>query len=278
MSADPLEPLPDDVRELLRQETSRAPLPESAVEQAWRGLTPLLVPASPPPGTSDAGGGVANAGLGGSASGSTTLGAGGVGVAGVSGLTKAVAVGAAGLALITGSAILIRASREPSHDPAVPARSAPATPASDRERVEAVEVPTVPVAVETLPVAPPSAPPTSNEPRTSAPSPLPASVHSMPQPSSGLENEQRDLSHARALLRGGDATRALQALEEQARRYTRGQLSLERQVLTIQALSGSGQAAEALRRAKVFEKEHPDSALLQVLQPVLTQTMKKEEP
>jgi hypothetical protein len=66
---------------------------------------------------------------------------------------------------------------------------------------------------------------------------------------------------ARAALARGDANGALARLDSYARTYPRGRLSLEAEVLRIDALARSGQTAAASKRAEAFLRRHPNSVL-----------------
>ena len=64
---------------------------------------------------------------------------------------------------------------------------------------------------------------------------------------------------ARSLLAQGSASQALAVLGELDKSMPRGALGQERAVLTIQALSGSGQGAQAAKLAKAFLAANPSS-------------------
>jgi hypothetical protein len=67
------------------------------------------------------------------------------------------------------------------------------------------------------------------------------------------------LQRAQAALRS-DPARALALTQEHRQRFPRGQLSQEREVIAIEALSRLGRAGEATKRAESFEKSYPGSA------------------
>jgi hypothetical protein len=76
-----------------------------------------------------------------------------------------------------------------------------------------------------------------------------------------LTAELKALDAARSALAGGNAVRALRLLDDYARRYPRGRLGLEAEVLRIDALARSGQGAAAQTRARAFLKRRPNSVL-----------------
>ena len=69
------------------------------------------------------------------------------------------------------------------------------------------------------------------------------------------------LDEARAALARGEGGRCLTTLARHQSEYPGGRLSVEREVLTIQALVVSGRRAEAVRRAQAFRAAHPKSLL-----------------
>jgi hypothetical protein len=76
---------------------------------------------------------------------------------------------------------------------------------------------------------------------------------------SSLADEVLALKTARSALAGGRPKRALVALNTYAQRFPAGRLSLEAEVLRIEALAQAGQAAEARARAGAFVAAHPSS-------------------
>lgn len=74
-----------------------------------------------------------------------------------------------------------------------------------------------------------------------------------------LREESLAVLDARAALRGGQAGRALELLDQMRSRFPRGALGQEREALTIEALAKSGQSAAAGRRADAFVRNHPHS-------------------
>ncbi|RYZ01979.1 MAG: hypothetical protein EOO73_33590 [Myxococcales bacterium] len=100
-----------------------------------------------------------------------------------------------------------------------------------------------------------------------APEPPSAAKPTLPtKPAATVPSEADLLEQARAALKSGDSARALARATEHARRYPRGVLVQEREVLAIQALRGLGRQADAERRAEAFAKAYPGSAFQRKLQ------------
>lgn len=78
-------------------------------------------------------------------------------------------------------------------------------------------------------------------------------------PASAQLSEAELLEQARLALKS-DPSRALSRVSEHERRFPRGVLVQEREVLAIQALRRLGRDAEAERRAEAFAKAFPGSA------------------
>jgi TolA-binding protein len=76
-----------------------------------------------------------------------------------------------------------------------------------------------------------------------------------------LSEELAALDAARAALQSGDGAGALRRLNEHARRFPRGRLRLEAEVLWIEALARTGNRTAAARRARRFLDRHPNSVL-----------------
>ena len=74
-----------------------------------------------------------------------------------------------------------------------------------------------------------------------------------------LAEESALLTEARARLRSGDVAGARAALDRLEQRFPRGVLGQEREVLSIELLSASGNAAAARRKARAFVAAHPKS-------------------
>jgi hypothetical protein len=82
-----------------------------------------------------------------------------------------------------------------------------------------------------------------------------------PRTAATLTQELGALDAARARLAEGNAVGALALLDGYARKYPRGGLELEAEVLRIDALARSGRADAAHRRAELFLRRHPNSVL-----------------
>jgi hypothetical protein len=93
-----------------------------------------------------------------------------------------------------------------------------------------------------------------------APSSVPSPVRAESKPAA-LAAELGALDAARSALASGDTSGALARLDAYARNFPRGKLSLEAEVLRIDALAKSGQTTAAQKRAEAFIKRHPDSVL-----------------
>jgi hypothetical protein len=89
-----------------------------------------------------------------------------------------------------------------------------------------------------------------------------ASVGSEVEPAPDLAAEMAVLRRASALVRAQEGQRALQALDEHARRFPKGQLVEDREALRVQALCAAGQSEAARQAARAFEHAHPASAHL----------------
>jgi hypothetical protein len=76
-----------------------------------------------------------------------------------------------------------------------------------------------------------------------------------------LEAEIAAIETARMRLRARDTSGALAALDQYAATYPDGRLRLEAEVLSIDALSKSGQTSAARARAQQFLQQHPTSVL-----------------
>jgi TolA-binding protein len=159
-------------------------------------------------------------------------------------------VGLGALALIVaGGAAWLLSTRDASLPPKVASSAAAPAPAP---APVAAPAPSAVVTSPPLVVAPPSA---------ELPSPSPPKATPVTPPS-----EADLLEQARAALKAGDSARALQRASEHAKRYPRGVLVQEREVLAIQALRRLGRDAEADRRADAFARAYPGSAFQRKLQ------------
>lgn len=98
-------------------------------------------------------------------------------------------------------------------------------------------------------------------PNTSSPSPD-AATKAAPSATSTLAEEQALVDRARAALSRGRPKDALAAVTEHERRFGRGRLAEEREILAIQALAADGRTAEARARAARFRTTFPKSLFL----------------
>jgi hypothetical protein len=127
--------------------------------------------------------------------------------------------------------------------------------------------PPAPIAtVETIVLAPIEAAPvvTASAPsvaRFAAPLPLPARRPPRADAEDTLGAESAVLIAARRSLSSGDAAGALVQLRAHARRWPRGTLEQEREILLIQSLVRQGDTAAAGVRARRFLRRFPDSTL-----------------
>jgi hypothetical protein len=76
-----------------------------------------------------------------------------------------------------------------------------------------------------------------------------------------LARELASIDAARAALSRGDASGAVTRLDQYARSYPRGRLTLEADVLRIDALAESGRTEAARAHARDFLRRHPNSVL-----------------
>ena len=81
------------------------------------------------------------------------------------------------------------------------------------------------------------------------------------RPSVTLAHELSSIDAARGMLARGDAVGALARLDAYGRTYPHGRLSLEAEVLRIDALDVSGHRDAARGRAEAFLQRHPHSVL-----------------
>jgi hypothetical protein len=80
-----------------------------------------------------------------------------------------------------------------------------------------------------------------------------------------LNEEVALLDKARSAVRTGRPNEGLARLDEHAARFPKGSLSLEAQVLRVQALAAAGRTEEASRRAKRILSRSPNSVVAQRL-------------
>lgn len=93
---------------------------------------------------------------------------------------------------------------------------------------------------------------------TSEPLPPPASSEKYVFRSRPSSSEPQLIERARKAL-ASQPRQALALTQEHQRRFPTGALSVERDVIALEALARSGQTAEARRRALTFEASHPGS-------------------
>jgi hypothetical protein len=102
-------------------------------------------------------------------------------------------------------------------------------------------------------------------PETSIPSPALRIVKETP----ASWDEPQLIERARKAL-SSDPRRALALAQEHQRRFPAGALSVERDVIALEALARSGQTSEAKRRALAFEAKYPKSIHLPRVHALLT--------
>lgn len=216
------EPLADDLLEYVAAARETEPVPAALKERLLARLGPMIPPDGG--GGSDGGGSPSDGGAGGAEAAVTSATA-GVLQSKVFVATVAAVIGAAGGA--TGYATLAPPRTVITYMPAVAAPApTPATP----EPQPAPIAPPPPVAVE-----PPS---------TSAPALAPKTSSEAPAPrKSTMRAERILLEAANAALLRGDHASALAALRKHERRYPKGELVQERDVLMAQAKKLSEGAA-----------------------------------
>jgi pimeloyl-ACP methyl ester carboxylesterase len=142
------------------------------------------------------------------------------------------------------------------------ALSSPAPSPLDRAAVAPRPVVTAPSEPQSAPA--PSLPTLAEE----VPAP-PRADRAKPRDVATTWDEPQLIERARKAL-GAEPRRALALTQEHQRRFPSGALSLEREVIAIEALSRSGQPAEARRRAVAFEAAHPTSIHLPRVRAVLS--------
>jgi TolA-binding protein len=77
----------------------------------------------------------------------------------------------------------------------------------------------------------------------------------------GLNEEIALLDAARAAVNAGRPTEALERLDDHSRRFPKGSLALEAEVVRVQALAAAGRSEEASRRAKRVLSRSPNSVV-----------------
>jgi len=253
----------DFERSLLRSARSEGPSPE-AVRKAVAVLTGTAVVTTA--GTAAAAGGATLAGKA-AASGAVAKGL-------LALVAPWVAVGVVTSGALIGVATVVVHQRDPeSHAPAVsvstvrgsspgaPARSSasvsqPAAVASAPETIEELAARATPVSAE------PSASVATTASGTASPTSK-ASVSAVPSASSASESrgsvteQVKAMDRARQALASGKALEALLLLDQFSRDFPRSALSLEAEVLKIEACAAGGRRARAIYLAERFLASHP---------------------
>ncbi|NUQ73461.1 MAG: outer membrane protein assembly factor BamD, partial [Polyangiaceae bacterium] len=194
----------------------------------------------------------------------TAAGTGTGAAAGTASLIKSILVGAASAGLLlVGYAVLGPESPAPTTPAVVEIAPSENAPIAAQPQAPPSAEPEVPVAPSTqsldsprpnhaaLPPAGIAAPSTPSA-ASSATAPLTPTERA-----NKLREESLLLSEARDALRRGDASGALQRLEEARSRFAGGMLGQEREALTIEALHKSGQKSAASARAATFLRAYP---------------------
>lgn len=156
-------------------------------------------------------------------------------------IVKALCVAGAVSGLVGGGYLLVATRGVPSRtDPAPVAASA------KLELAATAPAPSLDVATRVTQLEEPQATVTATQP------PPPPHV-------SQLREESQALIAARQALRANDAVGALRLLEQAQQRFKKGALAEEREALTIEALSKSGNRSRAATRARAFLDNYPRS-------------------
>lgn len=250
-------------RDLLRSAASLDP-PPGAQAQVWAALIAQLPPGAP--------GGDGGASGGSAGGGALPAGAGKAALAGAAGggMIKSALIGAGSAIALVAAYTAVAPASAPETTPPLPTiaiavTSAPARLPSNPRPLPSVDpAPTAaPSAIAPIEARPAdlrgngSATPTADPSPVAAPDLGPEA--SAAEKESRLREESQRLGEARDALRRGDAPGALARLDELRRRFPTGVLVQEREALTIEALSRSGNAGEARARAETFHKAYPAS-------------------
>jgi hypothetical protein len=232
---EPLDSLPDELREFVAAEKSR-PDPESEVQSrifarvaSTVGFVPGLADAPPSPGAPAAPAAPNLAGM-----------AGRISRRGIATFLVGAAVGG----VTVGTIDRVRHTHEP------PAVVAPAPPVAS---------------------LPPPAPEPALAPSPSEPPPTPTVrrtvVVTPPSPArdKSLERERKLVEMARTSLARGQTADALGALRRHQRSFPKGQLAEERDSLWVAALVASGDPVQAREHAARFRRQHPHSLFAPVV-------------
>lgn len=234
---DSAEELSDSVRRLLLVGTQAAP-PSELNAQVWAGLSAKLPALGSTVGSPQ---GASGAGLQGAHVGGLLL-------------KAALAVVTIGALVFGVRALLVR--EQPAPVALKPALIAQAPPVAQVSAAPAAVVPA------DLPAAVPSGLPTHatnavHSGKLTARTPLVASAQ--PTEPSDASEESRMVAAARDALRAGNSAGALSLLSQAQQRFGGGVLGQEREALTIEALSKSGQRAAAQARGQAFLKNYANS-------------------
>ncbi len=179
--------------------------------------------------------------------------------------------GLLGGAVIGAGAVGVTLLEEPSADVA-PAAGAPglSNPAAPAAPPLAASPPSEPPPALQQPAAPEPLPPALEPSNAPAPAAAPPSrsppAAAEPNSNNSLAAELEALDSARRALSAGNGGQALQLLDAHGRRFPRGRLRLEAEVLRIEALMQTGQRAAASARAKAFVKRYPNSVFVSRVQ------------
>jgi hypothetical protein len=235
-----LEPLPDDLRQLLDAERRSEDAPAEARDRVLMrlggtfglGVTSAAGGATGPSSPRTGGPAVARAAS--------------VGASGAVRLARVAAIFVAGAATGVGGQRAVHHLRAQSAAPA--ARVVPAPP-----------VPPAPRADRPAALPPPAAPSEAAAPRAHRPAVPTASPVSPEGGDDRLAAERALLEIARAALIRGQADGALAALARHEATFPRGELSEEREGLYVQALVAAHRYDDARARAARFSRKHPRS-------------------
>jgi hypothetical protein len=143
--------------------------------------------------------------------------------------------GAGSTVAASGVVLAVALTRPTSPPPPAPAAPLPAQPTRDQVWQKPAEAAVTAEVAET-------------------PSPPINPVKELP----ALWDEPQLIERARKAL-SSEPRRALSLTQEHQRRFPVGALAVERDVIALEALARSGQAAEAKRRARAFEAKYPKS-------------------
>jgi hypothetical protein len=149
-----------------------------------------------------------------------------------------------------GSATLSESARAPAPESGAPSTAAAPEPATARTAAPAADVAAPSMRSSLLTTS--SAAPTPATPSATAPASVPSAQ------GLGAPSEIELLRDARFALKQSPA-RALELTDEHARRYARGKLVQERELIAISALVALGRRTAALSRGANFERAFPQS-------------------